>query len=474
MALKRILLVAVTAVVVFLVSAELLSSLTEPQVQGQISLYQTNLVLQASEWSGFQEQPQTQSILGRDPQAEAIKTYEKTIESLTAVPSIPPAQRQQLDQMRINLGILYASREKNSALENANLAWANVKQSGTTVAPLAQILQNLWQTPPILSEEAEPIISAQLSGWFQGQALQKLWQLQDNAVALTQLQAQRQSSAQAAVVRLGLIAMMPLAGSLLGIILLVIWGVNQYRHRDQAIAHLDLDIPWSSETTLGVMVAWFASFFGISFLIMPLVLELFGGRGQVVSSLGQAIYALITYSLMMITGFSILIYTWRQYKKPIIQWLSFSRQSRWWVWSLGAYFVALPLVLLTSLFSQQLLNNQGGGNPLLDVILASRDYYSFGILWVMVAVLAPIFEETLFRGFLLPSLLPKMRPFPAMLTSGGLFAVAHLNAADLLPLAVLGTILGYVYWRSGNLLASILLHGIWNSGSFIGLLLLSP
>jgi uncharacterized protein len=32
--------------------------------------------------------------------------------------------------------------------------------------------------------------------------------------------------------------------------------------------------------------------------------------------------------------------------------------------------------------------------------------------------------------------------------------------------------LGFVYLRSQNLLASMLLHGLWNSGSFIGLLIL--
>ncbi|NJL42942.1 MAG: CPBP family intramembrane metalloprotease [Pseudanabaena sp. SU_2_4] len=47
-----------------------------------------------------------------------------------------------------------------------------------------------------------------------------------------------------------------------------------------------------------------------------------------------------------------------------------------------------------------------------------------------------------------------------------MFALAHLNLADILPLTVLGMVLGFVYMRSGNLLAPMLLHGLWNSGSF--------
>jgi uncharacterized protein len=33
--------------------------------------------------------------------------------------------------------------------------------------------------------------------------------------------------------------------------------------------------------------------------------------------------------------------------------------------------------------------------------------------------------------------------------------------------------LGYVYLRTENLLTSILLHSLWNSGSFLGLLVLA-
>ncbi|AFY60650.1 CPBP family intramembrane glutamic endopeptidase [Synechococcus sp. PCC 6312] len=472
MSLKRILLVALTAIVVFLVSAELLSSLTEPQVQGQISLYQTNLVLQANEWSGFQEYPQAKALLGRDPQADARRAYQKTIQSLGELPTITAQQSQQISQAQLNLGILEAVGAETLAA--APKTWAAAATGPDSDRQLAQTLQQLWQTPPIIMPQAEILITTHLTGWFQAQALQRLYQVENNSAQLSALQQTVQELAQAAVIRLALVAVLPLAGSVLGIFLLVGWGVNQYRQREQVLRHLNLDIPWSSETTLAVMVGWFVAFFGISFLIVPLALELIGGRGLVATPFGQAIYALITYSLMVVAGFGILIYTWKQYPKPIFQWLSFSGKTRWWAWSIGAYFVALPLVLLTSLLSQQLLNNQGGGNPLLEVILASHDYRSFAILWLMVAVMAPVFEETLFRGFLLPSLLPRMRPVTAMLTSGGLFAIAHLNAADLLPLAVLGTILGYVYWRSGNLLASMLLHGIWNSGSFIGLLLLSP
>jgi membrane protease YdiL (CAAX protease family) len=60
----------------------------------------------------------------------------------------------------------------------------------------------------------------------------------------------------------------------------------------------------------------------------------------------------------------------------------------------------------------------------------------------------------------------------AIACSGLVFAIAHLNVGDLLPLTVLGMLLGFVYLRSRNLFASMLLHSLWNSGSFVGLLIL--
>ena len=47
-----------------------------------------------------------------------------------------------------------------------------------------------------------------------------------------------------------------------------------------------------------------------------------------------------------------------------------------------------------------------------------------------------------------------------------------LNLSDLLPLTMLGVVLGVVYSHSRNLLAPILLHSLWNTGSLVTLLVL--
>ncbi|MDA0673643.1 MAG: CPBP family intramembrane metalloprotease, partial [Cyanobacteria bacterium] len=88
------------------------------------------------------------------------------------------------------------------------------------------------------------------------------------------------------------------------------------------------------------------------------------------------------------------------------------------------------------------------------------------------AIAAPLFEEVLFRGFLLPSLTRYMPVGGAIVLSSFIFAAAHLSLSEVLPLMVLGMVLGVVYTRSRNLLAPMLLHSAWNSVTMIGLFLL--
>ena len=88
------------------------------------------------------------------------------------------------------------------------------------------------------------------------------------------------------------------------------------------------------------------------------------------------------------------------------------------------------------------------------------------------AIAAPFYEEIMFRGFLLPSLTRYFPLWGAIAISSLIFAVAHLNLSEVLPLTVLGMVLGIVYTRSRNLLSSMLLHSLWNSGTLISLFLL--
>ena len=110
-------------------------------------------------------------------------------------------------------------------------------------------------------------------------------------------------------------------------------------------------------------------------------------------------------------------------------------------------------MLGVAFLNQQIWQGQGGNNPLLQLVLEERDPLALGLFLFTAAVAAPVFEEILFRGFLLPSLTRYMSAWWAIGLSGLIFAVAHLSFSEILPLTVLGAILGFVYVRSQNLLS---------------------
>ncbi|MEL6454806.1 MAG: CPBP family intramembrane glutamate endopeptidase, partial [Cyanobacteria bacterium J06623_5] len=71
MTLKRIVLSVLTLLVALVMGNSLISSLGEPQVANQLQLYQTDLLVQASEWEGSglpaaEVQQFRQAVFGKD------------------------------------------------------------------------------------------------------------------------------------------------------------------------------------------------------------------------------------------------------------------------------------------------------------------------------------------------------------------------------------------------------------------------
>ncbi|MCA8924285.1 MAG: CPBP family intramembrane metalloprotease [Planctomycetes bacterium] len=67
---------------------------------------------------------------------------------------------------------------------------------------------------------------------------------------------------------------------------------------------------------------------------------------------------------------------------------------------------------------------------------------ALGLVFALAAVLAPLKEELLLRGILLPALGNAWGPLGAWLASSLLFALIHLSLAALLPMLVLGLLFG--------------------------------
>ena len=85
-------------------------------------------------------------------------------------------------------------------------------------------------------------------------------------------------------------------------------------------------------------------------------------------------------------------------------------------------------------------------------------------------VLAPVAEEFIFRGMLFPFLKRLGLPWLAWFGVSALFALIHCNAVSFLPLLLLALALTWLYDQTGNLLAPITAHALFNAINLVLLL----
>jgi len=80
-----------------------------------------------------------------------------------------------------------------------------------------------------------------------------------------------------------------------------------------------------------------------------------------------------------------------------------------------------------------------------------------------VVIIAPIYEEVIFRGILLKGMASRMNPKLALVVSALFFAVLHLNIPQGINAFLLGLVIGAIYLSTGSIYLSILAHLVNNS-----------
>jgi uncharacterized protein len=85
---------------------------------------------------------------------------------------------------------------------------------------------------------------------------------------------------------------------------------------------------------------------------------------------------------------------------------------------------------------------------------------------IFVILLAPIFEELVFRGVVLQKWSTKWGVTTGVLASSMLFATFHFRY-DIIPLFLTGIILSILYFKTSNILAPLLLHMFYNSMTIV-------
>lgn len=87
---------------------------------------------------------------------------------------------------------------------------------------------------------------------------------------------------------------------------------------------------------------------------------------------------------------------------------------------------------------------------------------------LILALLAPVVEELVFRGLLYGWVAGRWGPLPAFLVSSLAFAAAHVEPAHIALVLPLGLWFGWLRWRTNSLLPSLVAHVINNGLAVIG------
>ncbi|XP_048530430.1 membrane-embedded CAAX protease MroQ-like [Triticum urartu] len=232
------------------------------------------------------------------------------------------------------------------------------------------------------------------------------------------------------------------------------------------------DVPWEWQTVVLSMVGCGVSF-ALTGLVEQSILQYvgFSAAGATIDEkaeilfLGQlSVTAVVLGVIFSITN------TFRPFPDDVFRYdvkEPFKLQNGWLLWAgIGLFGAVISIALVGAAMTY--LN---GAPPerekdslVLLLPLIGSSTLSTAYLVGITGVLAPILEETVFRGFLMVSL-TKWFPTPVcVILSAAVFAFAHLTPDQFPQLFVLGVALGFTYAQTRNLLAPITIHAFWNSG----------
>lgn len=155
------------------------------------------------------------------------------------------------------------------------------------------------------------------------------------------------------------------------------------------------------------------------------------------------------------------------------RWYTNKWDTYWLWWAIGGYCVSAWLFNIADFVNQIILPpylfaEQAEGVVSQLINPENNDFLASLVGYIAPCLSAPWWEEVLYRGYLLPALGLFMGFWPSVFVSGVLFSVHHLSLMGAIPLMVLGWLWAALYAKSGNILVTMLIHGMWNSRVFLG------
>jgi membrane protease YdiL (CAAX protease family) len=139
------------------------------------------------------------------------------------------------------------------------------------------------------------------------------------------------------------------------------------------------------------------------------------------------------------------------------------------------YLAVLPFLVFYTLIYQAVLRGMGYEIMMQEVALVVAGEQSFWMrmyLAGLAVVLAPLFEEVLFRGIGLPLIARRWGVAPAIVLVSLFFAAIHFHLPSMMPLFVIAVAFSLAYIHTGSIVVPIVMHALFNGVNVAMLMML--
>lgn len=242
--------------------------------------------------------------------------------------------------------------------------------------------------------------------------------------------------------------------------------------------------PWEVDLRLLQVIGAFAIYFLASYLSLALAVSFL--KKQIMNDyLGYSSWLNFSISLSIFFLLAIYLFSLPRRIRSILR-RPFERHSLredFWA-AVYSWVLAFPLVLFVSQAIELILKNLFHIIQLPDQLavkflkstFAHPLYFSLAIFSII--ILAPLIEETLFRGFLQTYIRRHLGQKQAIWITSVCFSLFHFsfsqgfgNLSIIPSLFIFSLFLGFVYEKQASIYASMMLHGLFNLISVVNLYL---
>lgn len=348
---------------------------------------------------------------------------------------------------------------------------------------LAAVLKAVYVDGKVYARDRDRysfVIDSQLQkGWFRDNIKLALLRAADDSKGYRQLNEEIEEK-YLRTCKNGIIAIAVILLSCLTGVVVIIMQLGSLARGQLAANKVDNPLgPVGLSTVYVVFLAWLLTQAGFGMALKSLPKGLFHLEGDPVT---VAVFTLVTYLLNM--GPALLfvyLIALRPQQKKFVEALGL----RLHVGEAGplklifagvlTWCAMFPLVMLSAAIAANVLHSQGSDNAIVAQIIAaanSQKLLATILLYFTLAVLAPFFEELIFRSFLYASLRQRIGVFFSMVLSALVFASIHFDQGGILMLFTIGFVLAFCYERCRSIVPCMVAHGLWNGGSFTMALML--